>query len=301
MTNSKIAREKKSQASIVNTIPHTLGMDLRQQAIPWRQIRCVLFVVKNSAMKPSKLQRHLTTKHPTLKDKTEEFFERKKRELDAQRQVLISSTSVNVAATKASYLVAHRIAKAKKNFTIGEELILPAAKDICRELLGEKAASKLEHVPLSDNTVARRIDDMAEDIEGQLLGRLKASPWYAIQVDESTDVENKAIMLVYVRYVDQDEVQEDLLCCLSLPSTTTGTELFQVLNEYVAGRLEWKFCVGVCTEGAAAMTGRLSGFTARVKEVAPECEATHCMIHREMLARSLIMLYVSSTTLKLMH
>ena len=32
------------------------------------------------------------------------------------------------------------------------------------------------------------------------------------------------------------------------------------------------------------MTGRLSGFTARVKEVAPECEATHCMIHREMLA-----------------
>lgn len=43
-------------------------------------------------------------------------------------------------------------------------------------------------------------------------------------------------------------------------------------------------CVGVCTDGAAMMTGRLSGFTARVKEVAPECKATHCMIYREMLA-----------------
>ena len=32
------------------------------------------------------------------------------------------------------------------------------------------------------------------------------------------------------------------------------------------------------------MTGRLSGFTTRVKEVASECEPMHCVIHREMLA-----------------
>ena len=32
------------------------------------------------------------------------------------------------------------------------------------------------------------------------------------------------------------------------------------------------------------MTGRLSGFTCRVKEVASECESMHCVIHREMLA-----------------
>nr|XP_042895255.1 SCAN domain-containing protein 3-like [Parasteatoda tepidariorum] len=38
------------------------------------------------------------------------------------------------------------------------------------------------------------------------------------------------------------------------------------------------------TLAAAAMTGRLSGLTARIKEVAPESEATHCLIHREVLA-----------------
>ena len=32
------------------------------------------------------------------------------------------------------------------------------------------------------------------------------------------------------------------------------------------------------------MTGRLSGFTTRVKEVAPESESTHRVIHQEMLA-----------------
>jgi len=32
------------------------------------------------------------------------------------------------------------------------------------------------------------------------------------------------------------------------------------------------------------MIGSQSGLTVWIKEVAPECEATHCVIHREMLA-----------------
>ncbi|XP_071402312.1 SCAN domain-containing protein 3-like [Centroberyx affinis] len=240
--------------------------------------------LSNEAMKPSKLLRHLESKHPALKDKPIEFFERKRREQAGQKEVLRATTSTNAAALRASYLVASRIAKAKKPFTVGEELILPACKDMCRELLGEAAANKMAQVPLSATTVSRRIDEIAEDIEAQLLEQLNESPWYAIQVDESTDVENKAILLVYVRYIFQDDVHKDMLCVLSLPTNTTGAELFKSLNDYMSGKLDWSFCVGICTDGAAAMTGRLSGFTTRVKEVAPECQSTHCIIHREMLA-----------------
>ncbi|KAK7899542.1 hypothetical protein WMY93_020395 [Mugilogobius chulae] len=189
-----------------------------------------------------------------------------------------------VSALKASFLVADRIAKAKKPFTIGEELILPAAKDICRELFGDAAAQKIAQIPLSATTVTRRIDEISEDIEAQLIERISASPWYAIQVDESTDVDNRAVMLVFVRYVFQEDVHEDMLCALLLPTNTTASEIFSALNDYMSGKLDWSFCVGVCTDGARAMTGRLSGFTTRVKEVAPECESTHCVIHREMLA-----------------
>ena len=74
------------------------------------------------------------TKHPSHKDKPVDFFDRKKRELDLQKQILKATTSANSAASRASYLVAHRIAKAKKPFTVGEELILHAAKDIRLEL-----------------------------------------------------------------------------------------------------------------------------------------------------------------------
>ncbi len=240
--------------------------------------------LSNEAMKPSKLLRHLESKHPGLKDKPLEYFERKKQEHEGQKKVLRATTSVNANALRASYLVANRIAKAKKPFTIGEELILPSTKDICRELLGEDAVKKIAQVPLSASTVTRRIEEIAEDIETQLLERINTSPWYALQVDESTDVDNKAILLVYVRYLYQEDVHEDMLCALSLPNNTTAAELFKALDGYISGKLKWSFCVGICTDGAAAMTGRLSGLTARIKEVTPECESTHCIIHREMLA-----------------
>ena len=191
----------------------------------------------NEAMKPSKLLRHLETKHSVLKDKPLEYFERKTRE-QGQKKLLRVTTSTNSSALRASFLVANRIAKAKKPFTIGEEFILPATKDICRETL-DAAVKKIAQVPLSASTVIRRIGKIAEDIETQLLERINTSPWYALQVDESTDIDNKAILLVYVRYVYQEDVQEDMLCALSLPTRTTAAELFKSLDDYLSGKLKW--------------------------------------------------------------
>lgn len=85
----------------------------------------------------------------------------KNQEHDGQKKLLRATTLLNVNALKASYLVANCIAKAKKSFTIGEELILPSAKDICREVLGEAAVKKIVQVPLSASTVTRHIEEIA--------------------------------------------------------------------------------------------------------------------------------------------
>ena len=180
--------------------------------------------------------------------------------------------------------MAYRIAKAKKPFAIGEELILPAVKNICGKLLGEATVKNIEKVPLLNTTIKRRISAIAEDIESQLLDRVDRSPWYAIAVDESTDLESKAIILVHLRYICQEDIYEDMLCALSLPSKTTAAVLLRVLDSCVSGHLNWSFCVGICTDGAAAMTEHISGLIARVKEVAPKCESIHYVVHREMLA-----------------
>lgn len=63
------------------------------------------------------------------------------------------------------------MSKAQKPFTVVKEFILPAAKDICHELLGVAAFQKVACVPLSTSTITRQIYEIRKDIEAQLLGR----------------------------------------------------------------------------------------------------------------------------------
>ena len=67
------------------------------------------------------------------------------------------------------------IAKKKKNYTIGEDLILPAIKIMIKELFGEKYLYLVNNICLSNDTVKRRIDNIHNDIKKQLTLRLKQS------------------------------------------------------------------------------------------------------------------------------
>ena len=142
-------------------------------------------------MKPSKLIRHIETKPSVLKDKLLQFFKRKKCEQEEQKLLLKATTSSNMSALKASFLVANHMLELRR---VGEELILPTAKDICQELLGEAAVQKVARVPLSASTITRRSDEIAEGIEAQL-SELNESRWYAIEADKSMIVDNKAAIL----------------------------------------------------------------------------------------------------------
>ena len=72
----------------------------------------------------------------------------------------------------------------KKPHTIAEGLILPAAVDLVGTMIG--AAEKLKMVLLSDDIMCRRIDDMAQDIQDQLIDKMK-EPEFGLQLDEATD------------------------------------------------------------------------------------------------------------------
>ena len=72
-------------------------------------------------------------------------------------------------ATKLSYRVSFNIAKAKKPHNIGEELIKPCCIEMVSILQSDEAAKKIQLLPLSADTVKRRIDDIAMDCEEQLL------------------------------------------------------------------------------------------------------------------------------------
>ncbi|KAI0211454.1 SCAN domain-containing protein 3, partial [Lamellibrachia satsuma] len=183
------------------------------------------------------------------------FFQRKAK--SAQNARIYSTgktTQQSKAAVEASYVVSLHIAKAKKARTIGEDLIFPCIKDVVRLMIGTEAVTKLNAPFISDNTVQRRIVDMADDIKSQLVEQIKDSPIICLQLDESTDVSSCAQLIVYVRYIHNSE------------------------------GIDWSKVKAVCTDGAPSMLGRNSGFQALVKEVSPDVIANHCMIHREALA-----------------
>jgi hypothetical protein len=84
--------------------------------------------------------------------------------------------------TKASFDVAWKIARSKKAHNIGEELIKPAAISMVRTVCGDDIANKLELIPLSDNTVKRRIDLMSENILKQLIFQVIAANKFNINL-----------------------------------------------------------------------------------------------------------------------
>ena len=112
---------------------------------------------------------------------------------------------------------------------MAENLIGSCAKDIAKCMLGEKAARIIDLVPFSDNTVSRRINYLANYVENELLKRIKLN-YFAIQLDESTDVANAAVLLVYVRYIFTNIVQEDVLFAKPLKPYTTGEAIFDMIN-----------------------------------------------------------------------
>ncbi|KAL1268682.1 hypothetical protein QQF64_034045 [Cirrhinus molitorella] len=244
--------------------------------------------LSNEALKPCKLRRHLETKHRSFASKPREFFENKLKDYQ-QRKKVIESTYVmggkNEKAVTASYEVSRLIATSGKPHTIGEDLILPAAKQMVSIMLGNNAVKQLNLISLSNNTVKRRIDDMSENVFQQLICRVRASRFYAIQIEESTDIAGMANLLAFIRYECDGDIEENLLFCRPLHSNTTAEAIFDILNDFmISNNINWTKCVGLSIDGARAMLGRHSGVVKRVRDVAPLLTHVHCCIRREALA-----------------
>ena len=106
-----------------------------------------------------------------------------------------------------------------------------------------------------------------------------------MQLDESTDVTNAALLLVFVRYRWDSSLHEDILFCGELPTRTTAQECFRCMDNYFTENgLDWQNCVGVCSDGAASMTGRHHGVIRQILDRAPEAKWTHCFLQRESIA-----------------
>jgi hypothetical protein len=126
---------------------------------------------------------------------------------------------------------------------------------------------------------------MENDILSQVLYEIKSCPsgMFSIQLDESTDVTHVAQLLVYVRYVYNDDIKLSYSFA-NLWKLQLLQDIFLKMSDvFEEHSIEWKNLCAVCTDGAPVMLGCRSGFQASIKTVAPNAIGTHCVIHRQML------------------
>ncbi|XP_029803708.1 zinc finger MYM-type protein 6 isoform X2 [Suricata suricatta] len=291
LKNKAVLCKPVTQTKAISCKPHTQHKECQtgsKESSPRPQ--CVICgeILSTENMKPANLSHHLKTKHSELENKPVDFFEQKSLEMECQNSSLKKCLLVEKSLVKASYLIAFQIAASKKPFSIAEELIKPYLVETCSEVLGSSAGDKMKTIPLSNNTIGHRIEELSADIEDQLIQKVRKSKWFALQVDESSEISNITLLLCYVRFIDYDcsDIKEELLCCIEMPSQVTGFEIFELINKYIDSKsLNWKHCVGLCTDGAASMAGRCSSLRAKIQEIATNTVAfTHCFIHREQLA-----------------
>jgi hypothetical protein len=73
---------------------------------------------------------------------------------------------------------------------------------------------------------------MSKDILDQVVAEMKANPYLALQLDESTDAASCEQLLVYAVYIKGDSVREEFIFCKLLTTTTSG-ESVQNIEEFL--------------------------------------------------------------------
>ncbi|GBP17547.1 Zinc finger BED domain-containing protein 5 [Eumeta japonica] len=198
-------------------------------------------VLSNDSMKPSKLEDHLRRCHPDKIGKDLKYFQTLKEKYEKRPTVhsMFSSTSEsNDDGLRASYNISLLIAKSGKPHTIGEQLILPAVEEVLKTVLHKSSFDILKRIPLSNNTVQRRIDEMSSDVESFLCDYLRTTH-FSIQLDESTLPGNEALLLSYVRFVMGEEIHKDLLFAKTLKTETKGEPIFNILSDFFKREIDF--------------------------------------------------------------
>lgn len=135
-------------------------------------------------------------------------------------------------------------------------------------------------MPLRNNNVTRRIDEMSGDTE-KLVEKLKTRT-FSEQMDESTSRDSEEVLITYEKYIDKRHIAEEMLFCKRWKSTTTCKGKLKVFVD--VNDIPMKNITSCADDSAPNMMGKKNGCLKFMKDWNPEKILVHsvnCGIHRE--------------------
>ena len=89
---------------------------------------------------------------------------------------------------------------------------------------------------------------MSDDILAEVVADMISSPAkFSLQLDETTDVSNLSQLVVFVRYMKDDVIKEDVLLCKLLKTTTKAVDVKKLVDDFFTNNdLSWNMVSTVC-------------------------------------------------------
>ena len=183
------------------------------------------------------------------------------------KQSLTKKQRLELFSYKADYIVA----RGKQPYVEGEIVIKPVLESFVEIFEGEvfqkTVRDAITGVALSNNTITRRIESMGKDFRQQIYEDFCSTPYTALAIDESTNITSEAQLLMYGKFACGCRIAVELLCCLTLHSTTTGHDIFSAVDTFFTkNQFDWGCVVMCCNNGAPLMKERNIGFRGIFKE-----------------------------------
>ena len=254
---------------------------------------CLICNKSVSYAKEYNVKRHYSTNHPDYHklegNERKQKLKTLQRQLSNQRLMFQNMRSDNEKSVRCSFLIAQKIAERMKPYSDGhfvKECLMSAAQEMCPKMVTE-----LEKISLSRWTVARRIDELADDICVTLREKVKNFVSWSFAVDEFTDQTDTAQLAIFVKGVDIElNVTEELLSLQPIKDTTTGADIYsEVQDAFEKFGMDLSTLCGIATDGARAMSGAGIGLVGllksalREKKLSDNIAVFHCIIHQQNL------------------
>lgn len=183
------------------------------------------------------LKRHFTVYHQEInvlnnEDRIIKFFETKLAYLDNLKHNETRDATA-IAKVKASFIIRNALAKRGRPLQDGEffkELAVAVLE--CFGNQGIEFSKIISEIPKSRRTIMRRIADIASFIYLNVRKNILKGKFYAIALEESTDVRDISQSIICVRTVNESfDVNEEIFCLCGLHQNATGRNIYKVVEE----------------------------------------------------------------------
>lgn len=135
----------------------------------------------------------------------------------------------------------------------------------------------------SKNYAFEFVNSINQIVQNETMCKVKNAPWHTLIVDESTDITVHKMLVLYIKYREENNVNHKTVFGGIVQLTAcTARDIVQAITQfYTKHKLDMQRMVMLTSDGASVMLGKHNGVAALLKQKIPHLTEQHCVAHRE--------------------